>query len=256
MVADGIRRNTALLDVADSPWLRCMLLVWALTDAVATGRLGDGALVDQLLGGDDTTFVFAHGDITSRIAYFSSQLDTAVDHVEIALTSLAASSPELRFTLAAFYAAAGSRSRARPLLADAWAAGIPWTFGRPRAIWSAAEAAARLGDEESATRLHPMLTPYDGTMLASYGGGFVDGSASTSLGQVEIVLGDYDDAEAHFRAGADIERRMGYDAYVARTQLWWARLLRLRGDADDRDHADALLSDAGVGWRVGAVGRW
>ena len=81
-------------------------------------------------------------------------------------------------------------------------------------------------------------------MLAPYGGTFVDGAAATSLGQVETVLGDYDRAESHFRAGVDIERRMGYDAYVARTQLWWGRLLLLRGHDDDRDHAEALLSDA------------
>ena len=80
-------------------------------------------------------------------------------------------------------------------------------------------------------------------MLAPYGGTFVDGAAATSLGQVETVLGDYDHAEAHFQAGADIERRMGYDAYVARTQLWWARLLLLRGHGDDHARAHALLSD-------------
>jgi hypothetical protein len=118
----------------------------------------------------------------------------------------------------------------------------------------AAEAAARLTDAEAADVILRSLAPYDGTMLAPYGGWVIDGSAATSLGQLETVLGQYNAAEAHFRSGVEIEERMGHAALAARSRLWWARMLLARGDLGDRatargllDHAAATAEHLGLG---------
>jgi hypothetical protein len=91
-----------------------------------------------------------------------------------------------------------------------------------------------------------LVAPYDGTMLAAYGGWMIDGSAATALGQLEAVLGRYDDAEAHFRDGVAIEECRGHTALAARARLWWAGMLVARSNAGDLATAQRLLEDAAV----------
>ena len=49
-----------------------MLLQWSLTDAVASGRLGDDTVVRQLVDGSDKTFMYAHWEIMNRLAFLSA----------------------------------------------------------------------------------------------------------------------------------------------------------------------------------------
>lgn len=147
-------------------------------------------------------------------------------------------------TLAAFLAASAANDQARPCLTQALERGLPWNWARPRALWSGAEAAARLGDANAASVLHRLVIPYDGMLRAAYGGWMIDGSAATALGQLETVIGRFADADAHFRAGVAIEEHMRHTALAARSKLWWTRLLLARGHADDHATAHRLLDDA------------
>jgi hypothetical protein len=93
--------------------------------------------------------------------------------------------------------------------------------------------------------VHALLAPYRGTLLAPYDAVLtLDGAADTSLGQLETVLGRFDDAARSFEAGLEIEERMGYTALAARTRLWWARLLLSRARPRDRETARRLWREA------------
>lgn len=248
MVAEGAERVTQLLAVREAPWPRRGLTWWGVADALAAGRTGEAAaLLDDLLAlaADDVSFTLLHWDLETLRIFELGDVDTAVARVAGELAGGVGDHPEMVLELVAFQAASCHDDDAcRAALAEALARGVPWTTGRPRALWAAAEAAARLGDAAAAAELLPLLVPYDGAMLASYEGHTVNGSAATALGQVEAVLGEHDAADAHFRSGVEVEERMGYAALAARTRLWWARSLLARGRPDDRGTAARLLDRA------------
>lgn len=254
----GFRRHVEVTRQHDSPWFTRSLMWSRCTDALASGRLDEfDAHIDGMIGTDDRGYELAHWDLQTRRAFVGGQVEAALEAVAGALRSDSPFS-EMGHQLAAFAAAAGDAARARSATADAWSRPLTYSYGRPRALSAAAEAAARLDDHTAAAALHPMLLPYDGTILAPYTSHFVDQSAATALGQVETVLGRFDEAVEHFRAAVEIEQRMGYDALVARTQVWWARLLRARRHADDLEQFERLLQAAaatGDRCRLGLVQR-
>lgn len=54
----------------------------------------------------------------------------------------------------------------------------------------------------------------------------------------------WDQAEAHFAAATAVHERTGARLLLARTWMNWGRALHARGQADDRDRALGLLTDA------------
>jgi eukaryotic-like serine/threonine-protein kinase len=238
----GDRRHVEVVRLQDAPWLHRSLLWWTCTEALASGRIDDlDEQVDGLIGSDDRGYEIVHWDLVTRRAFVGGQIDRALEAVSLVVDG-GSRYVEMTHQLALFAAAAGDLARARTVSAESWERPMTYGHGRPRALSAAAEAAARLGDHSAAEALPPLLVPYDGTILAPYGGHMVDVSAASALGQVETVLGRFDEAARHFRAGWEIERRMGYDALVARTQVWWARLLLTRGGDGDRNDGERLLA--------------
>jgi DNA-binding SARP family transcriptional activator len=252
MLSDGLRRDAELLAAQDSPWLRRAILWATSNDALASGRFDEfDAHVDDLVGDQDRAYELVHWDLTTRRAFVAGDLGRAVGALT-EVVELGTPYAEIEHLLAAALAAAGRVPDARAASTAAWARGFHFGYGRPRALSAAAEAAVRLDDTVAAEALLPMLVPYDGTILAPYQGFMVDVSAATALGQVETALGRFDDAVEHFRVGAEIEQRMGWEVLVARTQVWWARALRSRARVGDRGEAERLLRVAeSTGERLG-----
>jgi DNA-binding SARP family transcriptional activator/tetratricopeptide (TPR) repeat protein len=249
LLADGLRRDLELIDEQDSPWLRRAMLWVTSTLALAEGRFDEfHAHIDELTQTDDRAYELIHWDLTNRRWFLAGDLDQVASQIG-SVVAAGSEFVEIEHQHAQVLAAAGRHDEARAVVASAWARGITHSYGRPRALSAAAEAALRLGDHAAADALHPLLVPYDGTILAPYQGFMIDVSAATALGQVETVLGRLDEAVDHFRAGVEIEQRMGWDVLVARSRVWWARALLLRDGPGDADQADQLLglaeSDAG-----------
>ena len=252
--ADAARDGTALLEDlatrADTPFVHGGLLWVRLTNALADGRLEEVAECTDALGAiaaTDLRYGLVQWDFTTMSAFVAGDVDLAVERTTDALGDGAAARglfPELAANLAAYRAASGEKDQARDEVARALERGLPWSWSRQRALWSATEAAARVADTEVATTLHALLAPYDGSILGGYGGWMIDGSTATSLGQLETVLGRYEEADAHFAAGLAIEEPMGYTALAARSRLWWARMLLARDTGDDHATAQQLLDEA------------
>lgn len=178
-------------------------------------------------------------------ATLGGDLDLARTRLEMAIDRSGHVFPEMLLQLASVLAAHGDHARAAAAYRDALAEAIPWTWARPRALWAAADVAARLNDSEAAQQLHTLLTPHRGTLLAAYDGCLaIEGAGDSSLGRLEAVLGRLDDANTSLQAGLALEERNGHHALAARTRTWWANTLTRRGATDDHAHANRLRSQA------------
>ncbi len=250
---EAMQRHDDILDRLPSAWAERSRWWWEMTDALASGRFDIFDLIvnDFGIDADDRGYAIVRWELVTRRSYLGGDVDAATA-ATAAVVDAGTPFSEMAHQLAAFAAAAGDVALARSSSAAAWERGLTYSYGRPRALSCAAEAAVRLGDRARAAELEPHLRPYDGTVLAPYGGHMIDQSAATALGQVEMVIGRFDEAVEHFRAGLEIEQRMGWDALAARTRVWWARALLMRGGADDRTSADRLLVEAeSTGRRLG-----
>ncbi len=114
-------------------------------------------------------------------------------------------------------------------------------------VWSSAmtmgaEVAAILGDADAAAVLGANLRPFTG-MLAHNGTSTL-GAIDRYLGLAAMTLGRYFEADAHFAAAVAIHTRIGAPAWLARTQVDWARMLQRRAGRGDAEHAGELLASA------------
>jgi DNA-binding CsgD family transcriptional regulator len=115
-----------------------------------------------------------------------------------------------------------------------------------------ADAAAALGETETAESLYPELAVYSGGnvmvghLVACYG------AMDRFLGMTASVLGDWDRAEEHFQAALTLNRQLGARTWLAHTAYAYARMLLARGRGDDRSHAREQLGLAlGLGQEIG-----
>ena len=134
-----------------------------------------------------------------------------------------------------------ARAAFAPAAADGFAS-IPHDPVWSSAMTMAAEVAAILGDTDAAAVLAENLRPFTG-MLAHNGTGTF-GAIDRYLGLVAVTLGRYFEADAHFAAAAAIHSRIGAPAWLARTQVDWARMLQRRAGRGDAEHAGELLASA------------
>ena len=91
-------------------------------------------------------------------------------------------------------------------------------------VANCAALAAHLGDAARAARLLELMAPYAGQMVTASSLAYC-GSVDHYLGLLAAALGRHRDADRHFRAAADIHRRVEAPAWLARTHLAWARSL-------------------------------
>jgi hypothetical protein len=149
-----------------------------------------------------------------------------------------------RLLLALAYCETGRHDEARvvfqPLVEPLCAAPVDAGWFEAMAIGSMV--CAHLHMDSLAGRLADLLTPHTGQVVG--GGSYWVRSVDHCIGLLQATVGRFDDADAHFAAAAAIEERIGAPAWLARTQLEWARML-LTGDApEDAHRATELLGRA------------
>jgi tetratricopeptide (TPR) repeat protein len=109
------------------------------------------------------------------------------------------------------------------------------------AICGLAEAAVMCDSAEHATVFRGLLLPYADQFCAT--GATSEGPITRYLGGLAAVMGNYDEAAAHFSAAAASCRRAGARFHGTRNKLWWgAMLLKRRAEGDDQRAVDLFQS--------------
>jgi DNA-binding SARP family transcriptional activator len=114
-------------------------------------------------------------------------------------------------------------------------------WGAPFVFRYLSEAIARAGLRHVAEQLLPILSPYAGQMLVSYGGASIDAAADRAIGQLLLTLDQVDAAIEHLVAAEQLERSFGADALAVRSRYWHAKALAQRNATGDGDRARTLL---------------
>jgi DNA-binding CsgD family transcriptional regulator len=104
-----------------------------------------------------------------------------------------------------------------------------------------ADAARAVGDVETAALVYPELLPLGGGTVMIGHGVALYGSADRYIGMVAATLGEVEEADARFRAAAELERWMGARTWQAHTAFEHGRLLVEAGEAGA---AAPLLAEA------------
>ena len=127
-------------------------------------------------------------------------------------------------------AARGFASQPRDLL---------WTSG----VVFSAETAALLDAKEEAEALYALLQSI-GHLHVVLGWVLHDGSVARRLALLAATLGRFDEAEAHFAAAVESERRMGAAAAVVQSECDYASVLSRTGRSDLLARASDLVASA------------
>ncbi len=109
-------------------------------------------------------------------------------------------------------------------------------------ISAAAIVAARVGDMERCAVLTELLAPFSEHLVVC--AHMIIGAVSHHLGALASAVGDFDSADVRFAAAETTHERIGAPAWLARTRLEWARMLRQRADPGDGDRSRKLLGQA------------
>lgn len=118
---------------------------------------------------------------------------------------------------------------------------VPYDFSWLAVVALAACAAARLGDRPRAEKLVSMLAPYRDRYV-DMGSSWL-GSVAHYLGLVNACVGDITAAETCFTDALAAQRPLGA-AWIARTKLAYAQVLRERGGDEDLLRAADLAGEA------------
>lgn len=111
-------------------------------------------------------------------------------------------------------------------------------------VFCAVEAAAAVGDAETAAEAYTILEPYAALPMVGSLGVVCFGSVERTLGIAARTTGEPDRAIAHLDRAVDGNRRLGNRPMHAITRANLAEALLERDGPGDRDRADALLRDA------------
>jgi tetratricopeptide (TPR) repeat protein len=172
-----------------------------------------------------------------------------LDEVEAPLARYVEEYPELvvfRCALAALRCDLWRHAEARDLLealADDGFADLPprqeWFFG----AGLLAEVCAKLGDRTRAAALYELLLPYAGCNLLNWAE-VCAGSTSRYLGLLATAMSRWQDAERHYEAAIEMDRRTGGRPWLAHAQEDYAGMLLARADPGDRNQARELIESA------------
>jgi len=172
-----------------------------------------------------------------------------LDELEAPLARYAKEYPELvvfRCSLAALRCDLGRHAEARELLDEL--AGDDLAGLRARHEWFfgaglLAEVCARLGDRAHAAALYELLLPYAGCNLLNW----VEvcaGSTARHLGLLATAMSRWPNAERHFEAAIEMDRRTGGQPWLAHAQEDYAGMLLARAEPGDRERARELIASA------------
>ena len=118
-----------------------------------------------------------------------------------------------------------------------------------------AEVCTALGDRERAAWLYEKLEPYRDLAMVVGNTTACLGATARYLGELAVLLGREDTAEALFEQALDIEGRIGAELWLAHTRLRLAALLEQRGGGARPARAAALRRDAQAAARQGGFAR-
>ena len=111
-----------------------------------------------------------------------------------------------------------------------------------------AETARVLGDAERASVLYDRLLPYGDRVAVSHAE-ISTGSVSRYLGILAATTARWNDAEDHFEAALEMNRRIGARPWLAHTQHDYARMLMARDKPGDGDRELELVREALDGYQ-------
>ena len=112
-----------------------------------------------------------------------------------------------------------------------------------------------LADTDAAVTLHALLLPYE--RLYAHGPCEISfGCVARALGVLATTSGRFDEAERHFDAALEIERRMRARPWMAHAQHGLAAALLERDASGDRGRADELLTEAQETYRALGMQTW
>jgi DNA-binding SARP family transcriptional activator len=114
-----------------------------------------------------------------------------------------------------------------------------WTF----CMSLLAEACALLGEARPAAKLYDVLSPYSGLNVIAVPE-VLFGSVDRVLGVLAGMRGRWEEAEGHFTAALEMDRRMGARPWAAHTRHDHAAMLLARDGPGDRERAAGLLAEA------------
>ena len=232
--------------------------------AHVAGRLDDAETIalDALQIGNDT------GQPEALMVFAATLLNIRRDQGRLAeVVDLVAQQveewpgiPGFRAALALSYWELGRPDDARPhfdVLAANGFRDFPYDMAWSSGMTLLAEVCAGLGDERAAAALFELLEPYSGIMADN--GLSTFGAIDRALGLLAATRQRLEDADRYFAAAGELHEQSGAPIWLARTRLDWARLLRRRGLAGDREQAARLLTETTEGARAlgcATIARW
>ena len=257
--AGDVELAQRLLDIAEgvAKELRQPLVTWYLLVTQAKRSLVGGKLKESEALTYEALAVGQSAGQPDAVAWFGAQLvvlqlhtgllDNVEAIVEGALQMLPPGSPArwLQGAKALALCELDRQDEARPIY-DALIAhdpsSLPKDFSRLGTLSTIAAVCHQLGDERTARALHPHLQPYR-DFCVDLGPTWL-GATAYYLALLDVTAGRLDAADGCFAEAASSYRRIGCRPWLARTQLDWARMLRLRGDGADLVQSETLLNEA------------
>jgi hypothetical protein len=98
-----------------------------------------------------------------------------------------------------------------------------------------------IGATEHAEPMYELLLPHEGHLAVAATADVCVGSIDRHLGILAATHGRWDTAEAHYLAALQLEERVASPPFLARTRMWYAKMLLGRGGAEDRVTAQEQL---------------
>jgi DNA-binding SARP family transcriptional activator/tetratricopeptide (TPR) repeat protein len=166
--------------------------------------------------------------------------------------------PRFRCALAHLHGELGHEGEARAAFDDLMSRNLgrehldeEWLFG----MSLLPDVCAFLGDAGAAAQLYALLLPYQ-RLYAEAPIEATFGSIARGLGVLATTLGRFDDAERHFDAALETERRMRARPWLAHTQHDLAAMLIARGGPGAEERARGLVVEALTTYRDLGMESW
>jgi tetratricopeptide (TPR) repeat protein len=121
--------------------------------------------------------------------------------------------------------------------------GIPEDTGWPSTLCSLADAVATIGYRDAAGTLAEKIEPFSGLLVCYPSFVAFIGAADRYRAMMLTLLGRFDEAEPLFTTAIELEEKMQSPPLVARSKLWYARMLIARGAPADEQRARDLISE-------------
>ena len=238
--------------VADDPhtWrsthLQAVAHMWDNAVALAEGRFAAATDQAEAQPGADGWGTWASVTLLHAIV---AEIERGSPHCQPLLAAFLDSCPapppaSSRAMLASVAAAAGDHAVATEqvaaLRAERDLTDLGW--GGPVVLRHLGESAAWLGDRDLAAELLPVLQPYDGQLLVSFGTSSIDAAAGRVVGQLLLALDRPAEAVPVLAAAHRLETGFGARALAARTAYWWARAARTADPGDPSGDASATAA--------------